>query len=304
MSCDNNATEQSGDNMNTFITYEKRLHRMYDKNEARSILRLFIEKRYGLSLTDICLGELKNLSKTQSEELQEAVSRLEKGEPVQYVLGVADFLGREFAVRSGVLIPRPETEELVNIVVERLNTIQNTGKKPKSVLDIGCGSGCISISIALESDAHVTAWDISDTALNTTRENARLLGADIEVVRQDALDAPADDTALWDIIVSNPPYICTREAEEMERNVLDYEPHTALFVPDTDPLLFYRAIALYASHALKPGGTLCFEINAAYGEEMTEMMQSVGCFENIEVLKDAFGRERFLVAGGFACGTN
>lgn len=282
--------------MNTFTTYEKKLQRLYDKNEARSILKLYIEKRFGLSFTDICLGKLKKLSENDLRELFDAVTRLEKGEPVQYILGVADFRGRDFRVGTGVLVPRPETEGLVDIALERLNTTQDTGKKTKTILDIGCGSGCISVSIALESDAHVTAWDISDTALRTTMENARRLGTAVEVVKQDALNAPATDTELWDIIVSNPPYICKREAGKMERNVLDYEPHSALFVPDSDPLLFYRAIATYASHALKPHGALCFEINAAYGEEMTRMMLSVGSFRNIEVWKDVFGLERFLIA--------
>ncbi len=281
--------------MNRFLNYEKRLTNLYDKNEARSILKLLIGKRYGLDFADICLGRLNDLSEKQLKDLEESVTRLEKGEPVQYILGKADFFGREFAVREGVLIPRQETEGLVSIVLEKLNTSDNLSPTPKRVLDIGCGSGCISTTIALESDAEVTAWDISDVALATTRENALLLGAAVSLVRQDALDAPAEDFALWDVIVSNPPYICDREAVSMERNVLDYEPHLALFVPDSDPLLFYRAIARYASHALRPGGWLCFEINSALGQEAVSMFSSFPCFSSPSLSTDIFGLNRFLV---------
>ena len=243
------------------------------------------------------------------------MQRLEKSEPVQYVLGAEWFAGRLFDVAPGVLIPRPETEDLVKWACDEAkekekedNSKKERGKEEKedskeeeaphpSILDIGTGSGCIAITVALTMpQARVTAWDISTDALAIAAGNAHKLGASVRFEHQDALSAP-DDEERWDVIVSNPPYICDRERADMSDNVLSYEPELALFVPDSDPLLFYCAIARYASKALKPGGRLLFETNTAYAHEVAQAMADEG-FTAIEVRNDCFGKPR-MVKGAF-----
>lgn len=328
------------------MTYDelwRSLTALYDNGEAKAIVRYVLDVRFGLSATDVYCGKVTQLSADDSEELRKIMLRLQAAEPVQYVLGRADILGRTFHVAPGVLIPRPETEELCAALIEnekliidycaalieneeltidnslRHDSVGNTYKPTQdaagnfqfsifnfqlaqrnnaaggSLLDIGTGSGCIAITLALDlPGAKVTAWDISEEALDIARRNAEELGADVDFRLQDALNPP-DDKAVWDVIVSNPPYICDRERAAMERNVLDHEPHTALFVPDDDPLLFYRAITRYARHALKPGGSLHFEINPLYTDDMREMLVDEG-FSAIEIRNDQFGKERFIKA--------
>ena len=254
--------------------------RIYDVREARAVARVFLEDLYGFSTADMYGGR-------EAEGCEENVERLVKGEPVQYVVGKALFADRYLTVRKGVLIPRPETEELCGWVAKE--TKENT-----EVLDIGTGSGCIAITLALDTKARVTAWDIADEALETARENSRELKAAVRVERQDMLQPPTDGRQ-WDIIVSNPPYICEKEKAEMEANVLDYEPHIALFVPDEDPLRFYRAIARYASTSLRKGGLLFFEINSGCAREMERMLVAEG-FMEVETRTDQFGRERMVKA--------
>ena len=267
----------------------------YDKGEARSIVRLLLECSFGLSYTDICAGALDRLSADDSALLETLMQRLEKGEPVQYVTGYASFCNRDFMVRPGVLIPRPETEELV----EKIIRSSSEGKEKEHILDIGTGSGCIAITLALDiPDAEVTAWDISEEALAIAQENAKALGAGVRFQNVDVLSE--NKTLLYgnedyNTIVSNPPYICEKEAGEMESNVLEHEPHTALFVPDDDPLLFYRHIAEYAKTALKHGGRLFFEINPLYAEEIKEMLAEKG-FVKIFVKEDLFGKQRIIKA--------
>ena len=271
-----------------------RISDIYDEREASSIIKMLLEESFGLSFVDVCLGALDRLSDKEEESLEVKIVQLEKGEPVQYVIGHADFYGRKFAVEPGVLIPRPETEELVSWIKEESKGIRGNRNGKKYLLDVGCGSGCISVSLALElPDVDVSAWDISDTALRVTKKNAKALGASVDIYMQDALNAPDGDRDLWNVIVSNPPYICAKEAEDMERNVLEHEPHEALFVPDTDPLLFYRAIAEYGTHALCRGGRLYFEINRAYGKETVDMLKALG-YSDIELRKDAFGNDRMV----------
>jgi len=273
-----------------------RLTALYDEREASSIVKMLLEESFGLSFVDVCLGALDRLSDDEKESLEAKIMQLEEGEPVQYVIGHADFYGRKFAVEPGVLIPRPETEELVTWIKEESKDIRGNRNGKKYLLDVGCGSGCISVSLALElPDTDVSAWDISDTALRVTRKNAKALGASVDIYMQDALNAPDSDRDLWNVIVSNPPYICAKEAENMERNVLEHEPHEALFVPDADPLLFYRAIAEYGTHALCRGGRLYFEINRAYGKETIDMLKALG-YSDIELRKDAFGNDRMVRA--------
>ena len=271
----------------TFEEFWKPLTAIYEAGEAKAIVRLVMEVRFGLSMTDVVCG--KTGDETEMQALQQ---RLLTGEPVQYVLGEADFGGRTFHVESGVLIPRPETYELCKW------SLPPTPSKWKGhILDIGTGSGCIACTLAAEiPNAEVTAWDISDDALRIAAENAKRANVHVSFEKVDVLNTsllnrerPA--TGL-DIIVSNPPYICNKERATMERNVLEHEPELALFVPDDDPLLFYRAIARYAARALKPSGQLFFEINPLYADEMQQMLSEEG-FSHIEVRNDQFGKQRF-----------
>lgn len=263
----------------------------YDEREAKSIARLVFEQRFGLSMTDICIGKDKQLSDKTNNETEKIAERLLQNEPVQYVLGCETFCGRTFKVRPGVLIPRPETAGLI----ELMKQLRDPLKPSADILDIGTGSGCIAVTAALDiPGAHVTAWDIADEALATAAENAKELGAQVRTVRQDAL-LPPEDKEMWDFVVSNPPYICEKERAEMSRNVLDHEPATALFVPDEDPLRFYRAIARYSHLALRQGGWLLFEINPLYADDMMTMLTNEH-FERISISDDMFGRKRFAVA--------
>lgn len=373
----------------TYNQLWKRLTAIYNEREAQAIVRTVLDALFGMSLTDICLGKVTQLSADDTTRLEKIMQRLEKSEPVQYVLGAGWFAGRLFDVAPGVLIPRPETEDLVKWACDEAkekekedNSKEERGKEEKevskkgeapqkeeqlfssplkeeeeglrkgkdaskkeeqplsplkeeeeglrkgkdasqkeeqhlssllksnkevskkgeeaphpSILDIGTGSGCIAITVALAlPQARVTAWDISTDALAIAAGNAHRLGASVRFEHQDALSAP-DDEERWDVIVSNPPYICDRERADMSDNVLSYEPELALFVPDNDPLLFYRAIARYASKALKPGGRLLFETNTAYAHEVAQAMANEG-FTAIEVRNDCFGKPR-MVKGDF-----
>lgn len=349
----------------TYNQLWKRLTVIYNEREAQAIVRTVLDVLFGMSLTDICLGKVTQLSADDTTRLEKIMQRLEKSEPVQYVLGSEWFAGRLFDVAPGVLIPRPETEDLVKWACDEAkekekedNSKEERGKEEKevskkreaqkkeeqplssplkeeeeglrkgedasqkeeqllsslfknnkevpekgeeaphpSILDIGTGSGCIAITVALAlPQARVTAWDISTDALAIAAGNAHRLGASVRFEHQDALSAP-DDEERWDVIVSNPPYICDRERADMSDNVLSYEPELALFVPDSDPLIFYRAIARYASKALKPGGRLLFETNTAYAHEVAQVMANEG-FTAIEVRNDCFGKPR-MVKGAF-----
>lgn len=256
----------------------------YDVSEARSIVRLLLMDTFGLTLTDICGGALNTLTEAEQRLLEELMVRLEEGEPVQYVTGKAFFCNREFRVRPGCLIPRPETEELCQWIITEANNARD-------ILDIGTGSGCIAITLkACLPDADITAWDISCEALEIAQENAEINRTDVRFAIQDTL-SPPDDIDRWDIIVSNPPYICQKEADTMERNVLDYEPQQALFVPDKDALLFYNSIIRYAVKALKPDGILFFEINPIYAHEVKAAMEAHG-FNDVCIRKDMNDKKR------------
>lgn len=284
------------------MTYEALWHRLiplYETDEAKAIVRWVLDVRFGLSWADILCGKVTELSANDQEELEKIMLRLEKGEPVQYIIGVADFCGRQFHVEPGVLIPRPETEELCRMVIEERKNSQKGQSPLCEVLDIGTGSGCIAITLALElPDAHVTAWDISDVALRIAQENATALGVNVSFEHRDALNIPSSllpSPSKYSLIVSNPPYICEKEKSSMERNVLEHEPHLALFVPDDDPLRFYRAIAQYAIEALAPRGSLFFEINPLYADDLAHLLSMMSCYD-ISLLHDQFGKRRFLKA--------
>lgn len=269
----------------------KELKQHYGTAEGYALYRLVMEECFGLTHTDILLGKDNQISEENQARLLEITGRLLKNEPVQYVLGYADFCGHRFAVRPGVLIPRPETELLVQKALELGYGME--GVTEPEALDIGTGSGCIAVSMAL-AGCRVTAMDISEEALGIAMQNATTLNAEVAFVHENILQ-PSRTAQQWHVIVSNPPYICLHEAEAMERNVLDYEPHNALFVPDTDPLIFYRAIASYAMSHLSVGGWLCLEINQAYPDEMEKLLSSFG-FKDVTIQKDQYGKDRIAYA--------
>ena len=288
----------------------QRLTPLYGPQEAKAMTRMLLEDLFSLSFADILCGATEHLSDADTLRLQQSVARLLDAEPLQYVTGTAFFCGHPFHVAPGVLIPRPETEWIVDTAV---NLVMSSVPR---ILDIGTGSGCIAISISLalaDKHCHTEAWDISEDTLRIAADNAERLGADVKFRRRDALrleeDFPAEEnqggaealsdtnasSASWNIIVSNPPYICNREAADMHANVLRHEPHLALFVPDTDPLLFYRAIASYAMRSLRKGGWLLFECNTLYAHDTAQMALDMG-FATSVVEDDCFGKPRFVKA--------
>lgn len=280
--------------MKTYQQFWQSLTPLYDAGEAQAIVRTVLDVEYGMTLTDIICGKVNELSSDEERNLEEIIARLQNGEPVQYVLGEADFAGRTFHVEPGVLIPRPETAELCQWIEEEVSSLE--ADERKQILDICTGSGCIAITLGLTiPNSEVTGWDISEDALRIAQGNVEMLKArNVRIEYQDALMLPKAAEAA-DIIVSNPPYICEKEKADMEKNVLEHEPSIALFVPDEDPLKFYRAIAEYASSALKPEGALYFEINPIYEKETREMLEELG-FKDIETKEDAFGKKRMMKA--------
>jgi release factor glutamine methyltransferase len=221
--------------------------------------------------------------------LQDILARLQKYEPLQYVLGRAPFDGLELEVTPDVLIPRPETAELVAWIAAE-------ARPDASILDIGTGSGCIPIALHRRlPGARLTAWDVSEGALVVARRNAAACDAPVRFERCDVLTARDADGRTFDVIVSNPPYICQRERAEMQPNVLEWEPGLALFVPDDDPLLFYRRIAQLGRTLLRPGGQLYFEINRAYGPDTVAMLGGLG-YRDITLKKDMEGNDRMIKA--------
>lgn len=276
------------------MSYENCWHRLtkrYDADEAKAIVRWVLDVRFNLSWADILCDRVSALSADDQAELERIIVRLEQGEPVQYVVGVAYFCGRQFHVGPGVLIPRPETEELCQWC---LSTVaEGWGGR---ILDIGTGSGCIACTLAAERPhAKVAGWDISFKALRIASANAETLGADVHFELMDILTLSKDEPNRWDIIVSNPPYVCEREKEQMEHHVLDHEPSLALFVPDDDPLMFYRAIAGYSVMTLTPGGQLFLEINPMYADNLVGLLQDSG-LTDIEVRNDQYGKQRMIKA--------
>lgn len=269
----------------TYRELWRTLEPLYGNGEARAITDYVLDVCFGLSKADILCGAVEEMTAEKTAELNKIFGRLMKGEPVQYVLERAEFCGRWFSVRPGVLIPRPETEELCAWI-----TADSKASASPKVLDIGTGSGCIAITLQLDMpESKVTAWDISADALDVARENAQQLGANVNFVKLDALNAKPEGE--WDVIVSNPPYICEKEKKDMAVNVLEHEPHTALFVPDADPLLFYRAITRLAVQTLSKGGRLYFEINPIYADDTCHMMRAEG-MTAVELRSDMYGKQR------------
>lgn len=257
----------------------------YSDAEARSIAILLMCNITGLSYTELLI-HTPSLNEEQEEELRKKIERVKKNEPLQYVLGETTFYGRRFKCDQRALIPRPETEELIDWII---NDVSNDGNI--RILDIGCGSGCIAITLAKElKNSTVTALDISKEAISLTEENCKMNNCQVECINEDIFNF--SDTQ-YDIIVSNPPYICDYEAANMESNVIDYEPHLALFVPDNSPLKFYEKITEYAARNLRSRGKLYFEINRKYGKEMQLLLEKFG-FINIELRKDISNNDRMI----------
>lgn len=276
--------------MNKIVAYiRSRLQPYYTAEEVSALSRIVCCDLLGQAPTDYYLGKDIVLSSKKEQELEDILQRLSRFEPLQYIEGRTLFLGREFWVAPGVLIPRPETEELVELMLKEIPA-------DARILDVGTGSGCIAISLAKElPDALVTAWDVSPEALSVARANARKLQADVRFVECDVLACQVDEVGLYDAIVSNPPYVTEAEKADMEPNVLQWEPSLALFVPDDDPLRFYRRIAVLGRDMLADGGRLYFEINRAYGREMVEMLRTMG-YVGVRVEKDLSQNDRFVIA--------
>jgi release factor glutamine methyltransferase len=267
---------------------------IHDQREAANIAHIVMEHITGLSKMDRIVYKDRALTGQQSTRLQEALKALQEHQPVQYVTGTSWFYGMEFQVNAHVLIPRPETEELVEWIVQ---DVRDSKLLNCSILDIGTGSGAIPIALKKELlAANVRAVDVSEGALDTARSNAQQQKLEVSFEQMDILDTTVTSSLpMFDIIVSNPPYICQRERTDMQEQVVAYEPSIALFVPDDDALLFYRAIGLLAKEKLNQGGALYFEINEAFGQETAELLREQG-YVNVEVKKDLFGKDRMVKA--------
>ncbi len=274
--------------INQILTvFKKELQSLYPIEEIRNFVTLILESQMGYSRIDILMKAEEPLSDELIAFCQKTLQALKQHTPIQYILGETEFYGLRFKVNPSVLIPRPETEELVHWIIE-----DNQLSSPE-ILDIGTGSGCIPISLKKNiKDANMSAWDISDKALNTAHTNALLNDVEVSFLKQDALQTQYQHNT-YDIIVSNPPYVRELEKEMMNNNVLDHEPHLALFVNDYNPLLFYKAISEFAIHSLHPKGKLFFEINEALGKETCELMVNMG-FKDVELRNDLFGKPRMV----------
>lgn len=276
--------------MNVSVSHIRRaLQESYSVQEAANLSRIVCCEMLGQTTIDYYLSKDIILSSKEMQKLNGILARLLNFEPIQYIQGTARFLERSYHVAPGVLIPRPETEELVEVMLREIPS-------DARILDIGTGSGCIAISLSKAfPNAKVTAWDVSEDALCIARRNNDDLQASVCFVKQDVLAWRGDGGQCYDVIVSNPPYITESEKQEMERNVLDWEPFSALFVPNNDPLLFYRRIGELGRMMLVDGGRLYFEINRAYGEATAMMLCGQG-YTGIRILKDISGNDRFVIA--------
>ena len=273
-----------------FHYIKSELQGLFSASEISTLTRLIISEVGNIPSSCLFDHSPISVSDVQWHRIEEIVRRLKANEPIQYILGSTEFFGLPFRVTPDVLIPRPETEELVEWILQ-----ENAPEKPLSILDIGTGSGCIPIALAKKrSNAIVHGWDISEKALQVAEENAKLNNVDVLFSKQDIF-APIQTNIQYDIIVSNPPYVLEVEKSEMESNVIDYEPHIALFVPNDNPLLFYERIAEVARQLLKRNGELYFEINRKKGKAVEEMLQLKG-FSSVELRKDLSGNERMIRA--------
>ncbi len=259
----------------------------YSENEIRSICRLIFMDVLKYTNINIHLKKYESLPESFVNKFYDITVRLKKNEPIQYIIGETEFAGLRFKLSPAVLIPRPETEELIYWIKESVIS-------PRQVLDIGTGSGCIAITLALAfPSARVQAVDVSEEALQIARHNAISNAAPVLFQKKDILNYKAEKEEKYDLIVSNPPYVRQCEKKKMQKQVLDFEPPQALFVPDESPLLFYHQIAKLAQAILLPEGSLFFEINEAFGKEIQEMLRQFN-YQHIELKQDIFGKDRFV----------
>lgn len=274
---------------------KKELSDVYDSDEVKNIVDLVLEHITGLPRIQQVRNKIPYLTCTQLEDLDSITERLKKNEPVQYVLGEAWFAGLKFKVNRNVLIPRPETEELVDWIVKEVNAQRSMLNIQCSIIDIGTGSGCIPIALKKKlPEAKVTAIDVCGEALYTATENAAELDADINFILFDFLDEEKwNELGSFDVIVSNPPYVKQNERASMHERVTSFEPPLALFVPDNDALIFYKKISAFALQHLHPGGALFVEINEASGNEIVTLFKKSG-FTDVEVRKDMQGKDRMV----------
>ncbi|WP_421875024.1 peptide chain release factor N(5)-glutamine methyltransferase [Marinoscillum sp.] len=265
----------------------KELSSIHDEAEATSLATILMEDLLGVSKMTRLTRPNQVLTTDEQNRLNQALAQLLNNVPIQHIVGFAYFCGHPFKVTKDTLIPRPETEELVHLIAN-----ENQGKL--SILDVGTGTGCIPISLALKmKEVQITSWDISLEALEIAKHNAQQLGAKVTFQQMDALDITSDNK--FDVIVSNPPYIPNADKQEMHANVLDHEPGLALFVEDADPLVFYRKIAEFAQTNLNPNGKIYFEIHERFGTETKELLESLG-YQKVIVLKDLNGKDRMIKA--------
>ncbi|MBL1233546.1 MAG: peptide chain release factor N(5)-glutamine methyltransferase [Vicingaceae bacterium] len=281
----------SSNELGSVVTYFKsELASFYDKNELESMLYILFQHYFGVTKTAIILNKDRKLSESDLLLVIYAVKELKKYKPLAYIIGEWEFFGLSFFVNEYVLIPRPETEELVQLII---NDYDN--HPPNNILDIGSGSGCIALSLKYHfKNATVTAWDISNEVLKVIDRNAKNLQLEIKINKVDALSNP-DVNVKYDVIVSNPPYITNKEQDQMHSNVLDYEPHLALFVPDENPLLFYERIANIAVKHLNKNGSLYVEINEQFGDEVGLLFNKKG-LNKVEIVKDINDKNRMVKA--------
>ena len=273
--------------------YCEQLCSIYDRDEANAMILILFEHYFNISRVKMALEPELRLSESEMLTFHFAVKDLLKSKPLQYIIGETEFCGLKFKVNESTLIPRPETSELIMKIVE---SQKPKAKSQKSILDIGTGSGCIAISLAKHiADSKVYALDISEKALEIAKENAANNNIEVTFIHDDILSLRNNIDAKFDIIVSNPPYVRELEKAEMRDNVLNWEPHTALFVSDNDPLVFYRNILEFAKTHLNEKGEVWFEINEYLGKEMTELCKTMG-FSDVEIHKDFRGKERVILA--------
>jgi len=297
-----------------FDSYKQTLLNLYEPNEGEAVTLMAITDITGFSKAKIKAFPEFELPPQQVKRSEDILTRLKTGEPIQYVLGKTEFYGLPFKVNPSVLIPRPETEELVEWVISSVGSGEwgvgsrqwavdsgelaaSAGQQPTgSILDIGTGSGCIAVSLKKHlPGVRVSAIDISTEALATAKKNAELNKVDINFIEADILTLNSPLTTHYSLIISNPPYVTLLDKTKMHTNVTDFEPHTALFVPENDPLIFYKAIADFAARNLSPNGLLFFEINESYGNEVVKLLSKKG-FKGIELKKDMGGKDRMIKA--------
>ena len=275
---------------NTIRYIKTELTGLYTETETESLIRLIVEAVCGWSFTMQQTRKSEIIGPVESDKTKSIVARLKQFEPIHYILGETYFFGLQMKVAAAVLIPRPETEELVDLI------LRETIDEPSIILDIGTGSGCIALALKSRlKNAIISGVDISEKALGIARENSGINELDVHFFQADILNWQKYDWPVFDVIVSNPPYVTESEKKLMHKNVLDFEPSNALFVDDTDPLLFYRTIAQFALEKLNPNGKIYFEINENFGSETKNMLAGFG-FTEVDIVTDIHGKNRFVKA--------